>query len=184
MDSVDVKHHVYLLTQKRQQRPESATLTPTRHASNNSRNLNERWSNYRSVDVTQTQRPESPTETLTWHPSKFYARYINSTKGTSSAGFLTLPLFWRRSTVSPVFFGRYPRSSLHSFVPPPPHPPPVHVPNKPPRFCGRKAKWSRSRSPPQKRTPSVAYVPSSSGALGDTGVQKHKISKIRYSRKL
>ena len=33
---------------------------------------------------------------------------------------LTLPLFWRRSTVSPVFFGRYPRSSLHSFVPPPP----------------------------------------------------------------
>ena len=38
---------------------------------------------------------------------------------------LTLPLFWRRSTVSPVFFGRYPRSSLHSFVPsplPPPRP--------------------------------------------------------------
>ena len=32
---------------------------------------------------------------------------------------LTLTLFWRRSTVSPVFFGRYPRSSgLHSFVPP------------------------------------------------------------------
>ena len=30
---------------------------------------------------------------------------------------LTLPLFWRRSTVSPVFFGRFPRSSLHSFVP-------------------------------------------------------------------
>ena len=31
---------------------------------------------------------------------------------------LTLPLFWwRRSTVSPVFFGRYPWSSLHSFVP-------------------------------------------------------------------
>ena len=28
----------------------------------------------------------------------------------------TLPLFWRRSTVSPVFFGRYPRSSLHSFA--------------------------------------------------------------------
>ena len=36
---------------------------------------------------------------------------------------LTLPLFWRRSTVSPVFFGRYPRSSLHCFVPPPPPPP-------------------------------------------------------------
>ena len=33
---------------------------------------------------------------------------------------LTLPLFWRRSTVSPVFFGRYPWSSLHSLVPPPP----------------------------------------------------------------
>ena len=30
---------------------------------------------------------------------------------------LTLPLFWRRSTVSPVFFGRFPRSSLHSFIP-------------------------------------------------------------------
>ena len=25
---------------------------------------------------------------------------------------LTLPFFWRRSTVSPVFFGRFPRSSL------------------------------------------------------------------------
>ena len=53
---------------------------------------------------------------------------------------LTLPLFWRRSTVSPVFFGRFPRSSLHSFVPSRLHPHPV--PNKPPRFCGRKAKWS------------------------------------------
>ena len=30
---------------------------------------------------------------------------------------LTLPLFWRRSTVSPIFFGRFPRSSLHSVVP-------------------------------------------------------------------
>ena len=29
---------------------------------------------------------------------------------------LTLPLFWRRSTVSPVFFGRYQRSSFHSFM--------------------------------------------------------------------
>ena len=52
---------------------------------------------------------------------------------------LTLPLLWRRSTVSPVFFGRYLRSSLHSFVPFPP----VPVPNKPPRFCGRKAIWSQ-----------------------------------------
>ena len=30
---------------------------------------------------------------------------------------LTLPLFWQWSTVSPVFFGRYPRLSLHSFAP-------------------------------------------------------------------
>ena len=59
---------------------------------------------------------------------------------------LTLPLFWRRSTVCPVFFGRYPWSSLHSFVsfPPPLPPAPVPVPNKPPRFCGHKAKWSWS----------------------------------------
>ena len=56
---------------------------------------------------------------------------------------LTLPLFWRRSTVSPVFFGRYPRSCLDSFVPPPPPTPPVPVPNKPSRFCGRKAKCTR-----------------------------------------
>ena len=28
-----------------------------------------------------------------------------------------LPLFWRRSMVSSVFFGRFPRSSLHSLVP-------------------------------------------------------------------
>ena len=56
---------------------------------------------------------------------------------------LTLPLFWRRSTVSSVFFGRYPRSSLHSFVPPLPTPP-VPVPNKQPRFCGHKTAWSRS----------------------------------------
>ena len=51
---------------------------------------------------------------------------------------LTLPLFWRRSTVSPVFVGRYPRSSLHSFVLSPP------VTNKSsPSFCGRKAKCTR-----------------------------------------
>ena len=46
------------------------------------------------------------------------------------------------STVSPVFFGRYPRSSLHSFVLFPPPPPPVPVPNKPSCFCGRKATWA------------------------------------------
>ena len=49
---------------------------------------------------------------------------------------LTLPLFWRRSTVSPVFFGRFPRSSLHSVVPFPLCPSP---PTKPSRFRGRKA---------------------------------------------
>ena len=61
---------------------------------------------------------------------------------------LTLSLLWRRSTVSPVFFGRYPRSSLHSLAlfPPPPSvlPSPGPVPNnKQPRFCGRKEVWSR-----------------------------------------
>ena len=30
---------------------------------------------------------------------------------------LTLPFFWRPSTVYPIFFGRFPRSSLHSVVP-------------------------------------------------------------------
>ena len=71
---------------------------------------------------------------------------------------LTLPLFWWRSTVSPVFFGRYPRSSLHSFAPPPPPPPPpthhhhpVPVPNKPPHFCGRKAKWSSDAASARER---------------------------------
>ena len=44
---------------------------------------------------------------------------------------LTLSLFWRRSTVSPIFFGRYPRSSLHPFVPFPP-PPPLPSPLRPP----------------------------------------------------
>ena len=52
---------------------------------------------------------------------------------------LTLPLFWGRSTVSSVFFGRYPRSVLRSFVPPTPPPPPT-VPNKLFLFYGRKAK--------------------------------------------
>ena len=47
---------------------------------------------------------------------------------------LTLPLFWRRSTVSPVFFGRFPRSSLHSLVP-------FH--NRPFRLRGRKATWKQ-----------------------------------------
>ena len=55
---------------------------------------------------------------------------------------LTLPLFLRRSRVSPVFWGQYPRSSLHSFIL---SPPTVPVPNKQPRLCGCKATWSRSR---------------------------------------
>ena len=58
---------------------------------------------------------------------------------------LTLPLFWWRSTVSAVFFGWYPRSSLHSFVPSPPPSPHVPVPNKPPHFCGREAKWPSTK---------------------------------------
>ena len=33
------------------------------------------------------------------------------------SGVALLPLFWWRSTVSPAFFGQFPRSSLHSFVP-------------------------------------------------------------------
>ena len=53
---------------------------------------------------------------------------------------LTLPLFWWWSTVSPVFLGRYPWFSIHSFVViPPPTPPPVLVPNKHPCLCGRQA---------------------------------------------
>ena len=62
---------------------------------------------------------------------------------------LTLPLFWRRSTVSPVSFGRYPRSSLHSSAPsPPPSPPPspVPIPITPPRFRARKAKQKKNSS--------------------------------------
>ena len=54
---------------------------------------------------------------------------------------LTLPLFWRRSTVSPVFFGRYLRSSFHSSPTPP-----VPIPNKPSRFCGLKAKCTHTRT--------------------------------------
>ena len=45
---------------------------------------------------------------------------------------LTLPLFWRQSTVSPVFFLQYLQSSLHSlalFPPPPPPPPPSLINN-------------------------------------------------------
>ena len=62
---------------------------------------------------------------------------------------LTLPSFWRRSTVSPVLFGRYPRWSLHSFVPPPP---PrslisilasVDVKQNGPSGCARKQRISR-----------------------------------------
>ena len=65
---------------------------------------------------------------------------------------LTLPLFWRRSTISPVFFGRHPRSSLHSLA----LFPPVPVRNKQPRFCGRKAAWPRNADP--STTPSSALA--------------------------
>ena len=91
---------------------------------------------------------------------------------------LTLPLFWRRSTVSPVFFGRYPRSSLHSFVPPPP-PPPVTVPNKPPRFCGRKANWSRPSGCRRLRL-GVWYIAHSSPSIGDWPVLPHISVTVDY----
>ena len=63
---------------------------------------------------------------------------------------LTLPLFWRRSTVSPVFFRRYPRRAFSLSSPialPPPTPlSPSLISHH--AFCGRKAKGSRS--PPSK----------------------------------
>ena len=67
---------------------------------------------------------------------------------------LTLPLFWRQSTVSLVFFGQYPQSSLHSLV----LFPPVPIPNKQPRFCGCKATWSLSESI-EKKAPAHAVKP-------------------------
>ena len=65
---------------------------------------------------------------------------------------LTLPLFWRRSTVSSVFFRAVTAVEPSFFLPPPPPPPPplsspVPDPNKPPRLCGRKAKWSIETDP-------------------------------------
>ena len=64
---------------------------------------------------------------------------------------LTLPLFWRRSMVSPVFFRRYLWSSLCSLALFPP--PPPNVPNKQPHFCRRKATWSKSQSTNNPPTP-------------------------------
>ena len=46
---------------------------------------------------------------------------------------LTLPLFWRRSKVSPIFFGRYPLCSLYSFTLPSSPPPPPPQPHPRPR---------------------------------------------------
>ena len=46
-------------------------------------------------------------------------------------------LFRAVSAVEPSFFRP---------LPPPPNPHPLPVPNKPPRFCGRKAKWSSTVS--------------------------------------
>ena len=59
-----------------------------------------------------------------WNTSCSVHKSLGNGEGTDTA--LTLPLFWRRSTVSPVFFGRYPQSSVDSLVPPPPPPPPPH----------------------------------------------------------
>ena len=51
---------------------------------------------------------------------------------------LTLPLFWRRSTVSPSFSGGFRGRAFHS----------VLVPNRPSRLRGRKATWKQSRTGP------------------------------------
>ena len=87
----------------------------------------------------------------------------NTAVETAFAPCTSRTLFWRRSTVSPVFFGRYPRSSLHSLA----LFPPVPVPNKPPRFCGRKAIWSRS----------AHFVPSSIQILYSPGFSTRKMSR-------
>ena len=73
---------------------------------------------------------------------------------------LTLPLFWRWSTVSPIFFGQYPRSSFLSFVPFPP----VPIPNKQPRFCGHKAVWSWVRHLSLKKRFKKSYIHSETHA--------------------
>ena len=93
--------------------------------------------NSSATDIVLVTLPSTAVETAKMRNALVAAQWRGDTA-------LTLPLFWRRSTVSPVFFGRYPRSSLHSslFGPPPPPPPPP-VPNKPSRFCGRKAKCTR-----------------------------------------
>ena len=54
---------------------------------------------------------------------------------------LTLPLFWRRSTVSPVFFGRFPRSSQS----PCPLSHSVPVPNRSSCLRGRKQHKSQKK---------------------------------------
>ena len=89
---------------------------------------------------------------------------------------LTLPLFWRRSTVSPVFFGRYPRSNLHSLPPPPP--PAVPVPNKQPRFCGRKATWSRRRKAVVNQCLEFGFLPESRPPLRPSLLQSSCLSSF------
>ena len=94
--------------------------------------------------------------------------------------------FWRRSTVSPIFFGRYSRSSLHSFVLSPLFPLPVTY--KQPRFCGRKA--TRSLQDPSAQTtkcmivsfsdnplfnPLLAQVPVSGGGGSHAGAASRKL---------
>ena len=61
--------------------------------------------------------------------------FATQRRGNTALNFL---LFWRRSTTSSVFRIRA-RGRAFTHSPPPPNPP-VPVPNKPPRFCGRKAK--------------------------------------------
>ena len=81
---------------------------------------------------------------------------------------LTLPLFWRRSMVSPVFFGRFPWSSLHSVDPSQS----VPVPNRPSRLHGRKA--------PGKQVPLsvgwLCWLVLNSNSRGNTVLQQTEVS--------
>ena len=123
MVSVDVKHHVYLLT--------AAFLIGFQ-----ARSRGGRWSWAAKVGllslrvVPQQQCKDIVLVTLSSTAVETANARCTSRCAMARGHSLKLPLFWRRSTVSPVFFGRCPRSSLHSFVlsPAPPSPPPHPVP--------------------------------------------------------
>ena len=100
----------------------------------------ESWTSFASTSCSSAavQRTLSVLVTLPQHGSWNSNWLAQCTSRWVWRGDTALTLPWQRSTVSPVFFGQYPRSSLHSFVPFP-------VPNKSPPFYGRKEKWSRNR---------------------------------------